>query len=216
MICPRYPARRPLPSGKPPARLPSCPVRTCGSPDGCGLPRCAALRGRLAPLGLFDLAKGCATNTKQIQCIIVRVIVLEKLDIGVMRWSSPENWSSTICRSASGSGCELTIWFIETSSDFGIWSRPLFATHAIHAPAIAGAAAVKLRTGTFSSQEADCEKCPLCTRRDRLWRRRRVSETLDRCAQDLGAGVSLSVVVARHHNSITEAGIRETLGLTPK
>ena len=37
------------------------------------------------PLGLFDLANGYATNTKQIQCIIVRIIVMEELDIGVMR-----------------------------------------------------------------------------------------------------------------------------------
>ena len=43
-----------------------------------------------------------------------------------------------------------------------------------------------------------------------------ISETLESIAlQDLGAGVSLSVFVARHHNSITEAGIRETLGECP-
>lgn len=39
-----------------------------------------------------------------------------------------------------------------------------------------------------------------------------ISETLESIAlQDLDAGISLSVAVARHHNSITEAGIREAL-----
>ena len=39
-----------------------------------------------------------------------------------------------------------------------------------------------------------------------------ISETLESVArQDLDAGISLSVIVARHHESITEAGIREAL-----
>ena len=37
------------------------------------------------PLGLFELAKGYTANAKQIQCIIVRIMVLEELDIGIMR-----------------------------------------------------------------------------------------------------------------------------------
>ena len=37
------------------------------------------------PLGLFELAKGHAANTEQIQCIVVRIIVLEEPDIGVVR-----------------------------------------------------------------------------------------------------------------------------------
>ena len=37
-----------------------------------------------------------------------------------------------------------------------------------------------------------------------------ISETLESIAlQDLDAGISLSVAVARHHDSITEAGIRD-------
>ena len=39
-----------------------------------------------------------------------------------------------------------------------------------------------------------------------------ISETLESIArQDLDAGICLSIAVARHHDSITEAGIRETL-----
>ena len=37
------------------------------------------------PFSLFELAKGYTANTKQIQCIVIRIMMLEKCDIGIMR-----------------------------------------------------------------------------------------------------------------------------------
>ena len=67
------------------------------------------------PLGLFELAKGYTANTKQIQCIIVRIMVLEELDIGIMR------------------GLELTgkLKFHDLPKRKGCWLR---FDHLIHRP----------------------------------------------------------------------------------
>ena len=73
------------------------------------------------PLGLFELAKGNTANTKQIQCIIVRIIVLEKFDIGIMRGLELTGKLKfhDLPKRKLGAGCDWTNWFIETSSDFG-------------------------------------------------------------------------------------------------
>jgi hypothetical protein len=36
------------------------------------------------PFSLFELAKGHTANTEQIQCIIIRFMVLKEFDIGIV------------------------------------------------------------------------------------------------------------------------------------
>ena len=130
------------------------------------------------PLGLFELAKGHTANAKQIQCIIVGSLYGRTRHRRHARPELTGKLSSTIC-GRERFRLRVTIWLIETSSDLAgpgadhpfrhaRKSMPHHCRHptAWHESRVQEAPRSALR-------ETDCEKCPLCTRRDRLWRHRR-------------------------------------------